>query len=222
MNCNFYKFKKDCLHCNKKLETLDWDWRWCDFVFLGRLYLHHLFCGRNQQWIGWNPRKLFRIRGGLGSGDGFHSCWNELMIFAMSTITGIALWKIVTKTRLEYRLGQANFQFQFCHEIATVGKQHTVWKFHDFCINHILREINFEDTWSAKSAILPQSEALNFDWNEFLHFLKSEIYQINIIQSPKNGKNVNFSTSTFSKTDFTKNLNDMYVEKSWNFHTVDP
>ena len=106
MNCNFYKFKKDCLHCNIKLETLDWDLRWCDYVFLGHLYLHHLFCGRNQQWIGRNPRKLFRIRGGLGSGDGFHSCWNELMIFSMST-TGIALWKIVTKTRLEYRPGQA-------------------------------------------------------------------------------------------------------------------
>ena len=30
----------------------------------------------------------------------------------------------------------------------------TVWKFHDFCTIEILREINFEDSRSAKSAIL--------------------------------------------------------------------
>ena len=38
-----------------------------------------------------------------------------------------------------------------------------MWKFHDFSITQILREINFEDFRSAKSAILANSEALNFD-----------------------------------------------------------
>ena len=38
----------------------------------------------------------------------------------------------------------------------------TVWKFHDFSITQILREINFEDSRSAKTAILTHLEALNF------------------------------------------------------------
>ena len=60
----------------------------------------------------------------------------------------------------------------------------TVWKFHYFCIIQILREINIEDSWSGKLAILPHLEAQNFDFNEFLHFLKAEIYQMNKIHSP--------------------------------------
>ena len=46
----------------------------------------------------------------------------------------------------------------------------------DFSITQILREINFDDSGSAKSAILTHLEALNFDFNVFLHFLKAEIY----------------------------------------------
>ena len=38
----------------------------------------------------------------------------------------------------------------------------TVWKFHDFSITQILREINFGDPTSAKSVILTHVEALNF------------------------------------------------------------
>ena len=58
-----------------------------------------------------------------------------------------------------------------------------MWKFHDFCIIEILREINFEDSRSAKLAILTHLEALNFDIYEFLHILKAEIYQNNKIHS---------------------------------------
>ena len=58
-----------------------------------------------------------------------------------------------------------------------------MWKFHDFSITQILREINCGDSRSAKSAILTHLEALNFDLDELLHFLKAEIYQINKIQS---------------------------------------
>ena len=60
----------------------------------------------------------------------------------------------------------------------------TVWKLHDFAITQILREINFGDTRSAKSAILTHIEALKCDINEFLYFLEAEIDQINKIQSP--------------------------------------
>ena len=83
------------------------------------------------------------------------------------------------------------------------GKEFTVWKFQDFAITQIFREINFWDSKNAKLAILTHLEALNFDFQEFLHFLKAVIYQIDKIQSPENGKNCSFSTSNFSKIDFT-------------------
>ena len=50
-----------------------------------------------------------------------------------------------------------------------------MWKFHDFPISHILREINFGDPRTAKSAILAHLQALKFDFDEFLHFLKAVI-----------------------------------------------
>ena len=78
-----------------------------------------------------------------------------------------------------------------------------MWKFHNFSITQILREINFGDFRSEKSAILPHLEALNFDFYELLHFMKVEINQINKIQSPKNAKNSSFGTSRFHKIDFT-------------------
>ena len=63
-----------------------------------------------------------------------------------------------------------------------IWEWNTVWKFHDFYITQILREIKFWDSRSAKSAILTHLEALNSDFYAFLHFLKPEIYQINKIQ----------------------------------------
>ena len=53
-----------------------------------------------------------------------------------------------------------------------------------FCIIHILREINFEDSRSAKSAISTHLESLKYELYKFLHLLKAEIYQINKIHSP--------------------------------------
>ena len=52
----------------------------------------------------------------------------------------------------------------------------------DFSITQILREINFGDSRSAKSAILTHLEGLNFDFYAFLHFLRAEIHQMNKIQ----------------------------------------
>ena len=54
--------------------------------------------------------------------------------------------------------------------------QLTVWKFHDFSSIHISREIKVVDSWGPKTAILTLLEALNFDFHEFLHFLKAEVY----------------------------------------------
>ena len=63
-----------------------------------------------------------------------------------------------------------------------------MWNFHDFSTRQILREINFMDARSAKSAILTHLEALNYYLYEFLHFLKDEFYQPNKILSPKLAK----------------------------------
>ena len=51
-------------------------------------------------------------------------------------------------------------------------------------MTHILREINFGDSRSAKSGILTHLEAMAFDANNTLHFLKAEIYQIAQFQTP--------------------------------------
>ena len=59
-----------------------------------------------------------------------------------------------------------------------------VWKFHNFSITQILREINFWDSRSAKSAFLTHSAAMNFDVYELLHFWEAENDQSNKIQSP--------------------------------------
>ena len=57
--------------------------------------------------------------------------------------------------------------------------------FHNFYITQILREIKFRDSRSEKSAILTNLEALNFEFYEFLHYLKAEIYQINKNSEPQ-------------------------------------
>ena len=57
-------------------------------------------------------------------------------------------------------------------------------KFNYFYITQNLREIDFGDSRSAKSATFTLLEALNFYFYEFLHFLKAENYQINKIQRP--------------------------------------
>ena len=57
----------------------------------------------------------------------------------------------------------------------------TVWKFHDFSMTQILRQIKFGDSTSAKSTILTHLDVPNFAPYETLHFLKAEIHQINKI-----------------------------------------
>ena len=64
----------------------------------------------------------------------------------------------------------------------------TVWKYHDFSITQILREINFGDSRSENSAILTHLETLNFDFLTFLQLCKAEIYQINQFRAPKIAK----------------------------------
>ena len=69
-----------------------------------------------------------------------------------------------------------------------------MWKLQKFSVNQILREIKVGEFKVSKSVILAHLESLNFDFNEFLHFLKAEFYQINQIQSSKNVKMAIFRT----------------------------
>ena len=63
---------------------------------------------------------------------------------------------------------------------------YTVWKFENFAVTQILREVNFGDSTSAKSDISTHLEVLNFALYEILHFLKAEMYKINKIYGLKN------------------------------------
>ena len=63
------------------------------------------------------------------------------------------------------------------------------WKYHSveisaFSVTQILREINFLDFRSAKSAIVTYLEALNFAFYEFLLFWETEIDQTNLFKAP--------------------------------------
>ena len=73
-----------------------------------------------------------------------------------------------------------------------------MWKFQDFSISNVLREINFGGSRSAKPTIT-HLEALNFSFCDFLHFLKAKIYQTRF----KALKTVIFKNSRSSKIDFT-------------------
>ena len=78
-----------------------------------------------------------------------------------------------------------------------------MWKFSNFSITEFLHEFNFGDSRGAESAILSHLETLKFDFYEILHFFNPVISLTNKFRSPKMAKNGNFSTSTFSKIDFT-------------------
>ena len=68
-----------------------------------------------------------------------------------------------------------------------------MWKFHNFSITQILREINFADSRGAKYAILARLQALNFDLYEFLHLLNPDFYQMDKIHRLKRAKTAVFA-----------------------------
>ena len=49
----------------------------------------------------------------------------------------------------------------------------TMWKFNDFPITQIIREINLRDFRGAKSAIFAHLEVLYFSFCKIVHFLKA-------------------------------------------------
>ena len=109
-------------------------------------------------------------------GDGVHNFIDGLSIgaaFTESILTGISVSIAVVCEEFPHELGD----FAVLLNSGMNIKQVIITKI-------FLREIKFGDSRSEKSAILPHLEPLNFDFYEFLHFLKAEIHQINKIQSP--------------------------------------
>ena len=76
-------------------------------------------------------------------------------------------------------LGKSSDHFSFeCSGRNGRWPYFTMWKFHKFSITLILREINFRDPRSGKTAILTYC-----DFYQILHFLEADIYRINYLNS---------------------------------------
>ena len=89
----------------------------------------------------------------------------------------------------------------------------TVWKLHCFSFTQILHELNIGDSRCAKSAILTHSEALNFEFYEFLHFLKAKMYQKTKFRAPKVAKTAALELLDSAKKIFTQNSSDRKILK---------
>ena len=117
--------------------------------------------------------------------------------------TAVDLWKSERRTRWWSRPTSLKF---------------TVWKFQDFCITQILREINCGDFWSTKWAILTYLETLNFYFLwifalfECWNWPKEQNSQV-----PKMAKMAVFALLEPPKL-ISRKIS--VIEKSWNFHTV--
>ena len=85
---------------------------------------------------------------------------------------------------------------QVCAFVRHTGILTTVWKFHDFPVTQILREINFGESRSWKIAVFAISEALdfvdlaNFSLQKVQNFIKIKIQNLQmadiaLIESPK-------------------------------------
>ena len=95
--------------------------------------------------------------------------------------------------------------------------QITVWEFQDFFITLIFREVNVEESRSAKSSILTHLEALNCDFYEFVHFNEDDIYKRIILKAPKIAKTAIFAILDSPKMILRK---IWATEKSWNVQTM--
>ena len=104
-----------------------------------------------------------------------------------------------------------------CYNSKIVFCSFTVWKFHDFSITLILREINLWNSRNAKTAILSHLQALNFDFYNFCTFWRLIFTQSTKFAAPKMAKMAVFTLLESEKLISHK---IWVIEKSWNFHTV--
>ena len=78
-----------------------------------------------------------------------------------------------------------------------------MWKLLDFSVTQILREIKVCEFRVSEFAILAHLEALNLQFHEFLHFLKTEIYLKSKFKGSKYVKMTVFELLKLAKIHFT-------------------
>ena len=78
-----------------------------------------------------------------------------------------------------------------------------MWKFQNFSVSQILREIKVGQPEASQMVILKYLEALNFMFDKFLHLEKAEIDQKSKLRVIKIAQNGIFRTFRISKIDFT-------------------
>ena len=95
-----------------------------------------------------------------------------------------------------------------------------MWKFLDFRITQILREIKFGNSRSAKSATFTHSKALNSDFYEFFYFQRLKFTKLTKFRAPKMAKMAKMAV--FELLDSPKLISRKIwvVEKPWNFHIM--
>ena len=136
-----------------------------------------------------------------------------------TALQNVKAWEIIHDAFENYkmknddniRIGLENWSKLQVSKSKQSSTTHSVKYFSAQCVNFIIflslrfyvKSILEILARSSKSVILTDLEALDFDFYEYLHFWKAEIYLISKIQSPKNGKIGRFITSKFSEVDFT-------------------
>ena len=108
----------------------------------------------------------------------------QLSIHLQMTMEILPIWVFQMQNFTHHRVKLSEF---FCHSEIT-------W-------NWFLGIVELQ-----KPATLTFLEVLNFDFNEFLHFLEAEIYQYKKFRASKTAKKGNFWTCKIPKIDFTCNL----------------
>ena len=129
---------------------------------------------------------VFNLPNDLQAG---HKYFNELFVITFTknfsvfkTVASFDLWlygKSKSKPAAEvtiYLFGSSSSKLTYLSVFSTFtlvfqhlkvpnlsGSDFTVWKFHDFTVTQILREINFAESRSAKTAIFTIFGALNSD-----------------------------------------------------------
>ena len=75
-------------------------------------------------------------------------------------------------------------QFEWVLISRTIRLMKSLWKFHNFSITQILREINFLDSRSAKSATITNFEATNCDFFIFFIYCKLKFTKVVLFRAP--------------------------------------
>ena len=153
LNCDF-----DANFQNSDIETLTSEWKENSYIFT----LCHLDPNSNKC-----QKKCWRSNIGVGK---YICLWQLKGAFLMSYLLN---WPNLSHSAI-----LTHYVVLRCQLFVYNNNIHykiTVWKFQNFSITHILREIKVGDFWGPKTDILTQLEALNFDFINFCIFWRLKL-----------------------------------------------